>query len=109
MPPPLGAPAAGASAWSGLPEPLLLLILSHLAEADDSTTLAAAHLVSASWRRAVQLATQSLQFTGAPPDTERLRLAFPNLAALTLERMQLSPKQVAHVAGLTRLTALHLR
>ena len=108
-PPPLGAPAAGASAWGALPEPLLLLALGHLAETEDPAALAAAHRVCRSWRHAAQLATRSLRFAGAPPDTERLRLCFPNVAALSLERMQLAPKELAHVAGLTRLTALHLR
>ncbi len=112
LPPALGAPAsAGAPArarWEALPEPLLLLALSHLAEEGDAA-LAAAHLVSRAWRRAVQLALRSLRFAGAPPDTERLRLAFPYATCLTLERMQLAPKQMANVAGLTRLTALHMR
>ena len=112
LPPALGAPArAGAPAparWEALPEPLLLLALSHLAEEGD-VALAAAHLVSRAWRRAVQLAARSLRFAGAPPDTERLRLAFPYATCLTLERMQLAPKQMANVAGLTRLTALHMR
>ena len=108
-PPPLGASMTGAPArWAALPEPLLLLILSHLAEAGDPT-LADAHLVSRAWRHGVQLAARSLRFEGAPPDTERLRIAFPYLASLTLEHMQLAPKQMANVAGLSRLTALQMR
>lgn len=108
-PPPLGAPAGAPARWSALPEPLLLLILSHLADKGDPAHLAATHLVSRAWRHATQLAARSLRFAGAPPDTERLRLAFPYVTCLTLERMQLAPKQMANVAGLTRLTALHMQ
>lgn len=108
-PPPLGAPAGAPARWSALPEPLLLLILSHLTDEGDPAHLAAAHLVSRAWRHATQLAARSLRFAGAPPDTERLRAAFPYLTCLTLERMQLAPKQMANVAGLTRLTSLHMR
>ncbi|PRW57473.1 regulatory subunit [Chlorella sorokiniana] len=107
-PPPALAAASGAPRWGALPEPLLLLILSHLAD-DNDPALAAAHLVSRAWRHGAQLAARSLRFAGAPPDTERLRLAFPYVNSLTLERMQLAPKQMANVAGLTRLTVLHMR
>lgn len=34
---------------------------------------------------------------------------FPRLAHLSLERMELLPRPMACIAGLTRLTALHLQ
>ncbi len=74
-----GAPGTAAAAarlppvavgnWQGLAEEVLVLIVSHL----DPEDLAAAHLVSRSYRAAVQLSTRALTFHDIAPDTARLK------------------------------------
>jgi hypothetical protein len=69
-----GSSQAGAAnsplPWGSLADELLLLVVCNL---QDKRDLAAAHLVSRSWRRAVLTTVQALEFRHALPDTEQLR------------------------------------
>lgn len=102
-PPPL-PPAPWA--FSCLDEHVLLHILRHLQPAD----LQPAHLVSRTWRQAVQLSTQALSTRSTPQSLDQRLCLFPNLSSLSLLRMDLTDVTLQCITqSLPRLTALHLR